>query len=344
MLTSAALCTYNGAAWLREQLDSIAGQSRRPDELVICDDGSTDATPNILSEFAAKAPFPVFVHINEKNLGSTQNFARAIGLCKGDVIFLADQDDIWLPTKIENLARLFEDSPSVGMAFGDGEVVDAEARPMGYTLWQATRFSPVEQKKMMGGRAEEVLLRHSVAHGATAAFRASLRSLILPIPAIPGCGHDYWAALIVSGVADFALLPEPVLKYRLHGENVVGIRRRTLREQIALGKELSAPRVFRDDAAIVAAAIERLSTAAAVSESTARPAVLAKMREKLQHLQRRERMSFGLLGRLAAIVRETFNGRYLKYSQGWRSVAQDLFLRRTPGPAGRGQASRQSPR
>src|ERR687885_1327551 len=100
MKVSVAMCTYNGAAFLREQLQSLAAQARTPDELVVCDDASADATVRVVREFAAAAPFPVRLTVNERNLGSTKNFERAISLCAGDLVALSDQDDLWLPAKL----------------------------------------------------------------------------------------------------------------------------------------------------------------------------------------------------------------------------------------------------
>lgn len=90
---SVALCTHNGSAYLTEQLASIAAQTRLPDELVVCDDRSSDDTPRLLADFAARAPFPVQVVVNSENLGSTAKFAKAISLCQGDFIALSDQAD-----------------------------------------------------------------------------------------------------------------------------------------------------------------------------------------------------------------------------------------------------------
>src|SRR5213080_381833 len=97
---SVALCTYNGAAYLGEQLDSIVAQSRPPDELVVCDDGSTDETVEVLETFLAEAPFPVRLQRNEANLGFVKNFEQAISLCTGDFVALSDQDDVWMPGKL----------------------------------------------------------------------------------------------------------------------------------------------------------------------------------------------------------------------------------------------------
>src|SRR4051794_15860948 len=94
---SVAMCTYNGARFIGAQLASVAAQTRTPDELIVCDDRSTDETVAIVQKFADSAPFRVRLHVNEENLGSTKNFERAVSLCEGDLIALCDQDDVWLP-------------------------------------------------------------------------------------------------------------------------------------------------------------------------------------------------------------------------------------------------------
>src|ERR1700761_4532631 len=98
---SVALCTFNGELFLRQQLASIQQQTRLPDELLVCDDGSSDQTLTIVREFAASAPFPVKLFENEQNLGFAANFERAIRLCEGSLIALCDQDDIWYPTRLQ---------------------------------------------------------------------------------------------------------------------------------------------------------------------------------------------------------------------------------------------------
>ena len=97
---SVALCTYNGERFLEEQLASLEAQERRPDELVVCDDRSTDNTVSLLESFARTASFPVRIHINPINLGSTVNFDRAMRLCAGSLIAFCDQDDIWSPVHL----------------------------------------------------------------------------------------------------------------------------------------------------------------------------------------------------------------------------------------------------
>src|SRR5258708_37621369 len=103
-LLSVAMCTYNGARFLPEQLESIAAQTKLPDELVVCDDRSTDGSVEIIRSFAQRAPFEIRLDINANNLGSTKNFEKAIGLCQGEIIALADQDDVWCPQKLSRIA------------------------------------------------------------------------------------------------------------------------------------------------------------------------------------------------------------------------------------------------
>ena len=111
---SVALCTYNGGRYLERQLESIALQSRMPCELIVCDDRSTDDTIAILRQFQSDAPFPVQVIQNQFRLGSTRNFDQAIGLSRGEFIALCDQDDLWLPAKLERLCDALVDNPFLG--------------------------------------------------------------------------------------------------------------------------------------------------------------------------------------------------------------------------------------
>ena len=120
---SIALCTYHGERFLQEQLDSFLQQTRLPDELVVCDDGSTDLTVPILEAFGVQAPFPVRLSINSQNLGFTKNFEKAISLCRGEIIAMSDQDDVWLPEKLEKFEQVFVNRPQLGYVFCNAQVV-----------------------------------------------------------------------------------------------------------------------------------------------------------------------------------------------------------------------------
>jgi glycosyltransferase involved in cell wall biosynthesis len=216
---SVAMCCYNMAAFVEEQLDSIARQTRLPDELVVCDDGSQDGSMDILRAFAAKAPFQVTVVQNEEQLGCNQNFEKAISLCRGDIIFLSDHDDVWRPHKIQLILDLMQDS-SVGAAFGNAAVVGADLAPLGFTLWDTCNFNPERRVRFAAGQQFPELIANNVIQGAAAAFRSSFRSSFRPIP--PEWPHDYWIALIVSALSRIEFTEQLVLDYRQHGANLLG--------------------------------------------------------------------------------------------------------------------------
>ena len=113
---SVALCTYNGARYIFAQIESIFKQTLPPDEIIICDDGSNDGTPEIIGDIIG-APRDIDIQLikNDINLGYVRNFEKAVGLCTGDVIFLSDQDDIWFPERIELMVKPFAENNDIGL-------------------------------------------------------------------------------------------------------------------------------------------------------------------------------------------------------------------------------------
>src|SRR5215469_5846511 len=101
------MCTFNGARFFRGRPASIHKQDRPPDELVICDDGSSDGSIEIVTEFAQDSDFPIRLVINDENLGSSKNFEKAVSLCQGDIVALADQDDVWYRQKLRRIEKTF---------------------------------------------------------------------------------------------------------------------------------------------------------------------------------------------------------------------------------------------
>ncbi len=315
---SVAMATCDGERFVLEQLESIAAQSSLPDELIICDDASQDDTFARLEAFASRAPFEVRATRNPDRLGTTANFERAISACTGDIIFLADQDDVWLPEKIATLAPRLIENPGTGAVFSDGEVVDADGDPLGYSLWRSLGFTAREQRAVRVGRAVDVFLRHVVAAGTTMAFRSSLRDLALPFPALRSC-HDAFVAFIAAATSRVEIVPERLIRYRLHGGNQIGIRRLDLVGQLAKAREQIQAGAFPYAVEFFQAARERLADAP--------PRTLGRIDQKILHASRRATMSSRLGERLGEIREEIRSGRYWRYSYGWKSVAQDLLLR-----------------
>lgn len=322
MRVSVAMATYDGAAWVEEQLESIAAQTRLPDELVVCDDRSHDDTPERVAAFAARAPFPVRLERNATNLTSTPNFEKALGLCDADIVFFADQDDVWHPEKIETLAGLLEAHPAVGMVFSDGRVVDAERNSLGHGLWEALWFDAREQAMVRAGRAAEVFARHVVAAGTTLAFRARrFRDLVLPFPPLRDC-HDSWVAFLIAAVAEVRIVERPLIDYRVHGANQFGLHKPSFREQVQAARGQLDVDAFRYGVELFGAARERL-----LAQARPDAEVLGLIDAKVAHCERREAMAVGIRERLPLVLAECLNGRYRRFSYGWKSVAQDLLLR-----------------
>src|SRR6266705_4876943 len=209
---SVAICTYNGAKYLEDQLRSIEQQSRPPDEVVVFDDRSTDSTIDIVTAFASRASFEVHWRINPQNLGTTRNFEAAIRRCAGDVVVLADQDDFWLPHKLERFEQEFLARHEIGCVFTDAEVTDGHLESLGYNLWSVTGFCRREYARLQEGDGLAVLLRRNVVTGATMAFRAGLREMVLPIP--DGWVHDEWIAVMSASLSNIVAIDEMLIKYR----------------------------------------------------------------------------------------------------------------------------------
>jgi glycosyltransferase involved in cell wall biosynthesis len=222
MQISVAMCTYNGEKYLQYQLESIANQSLLPDELVICDDGSSDATAQIIEPFAARVPFPVRFVRNEKNVGSTRNFEKAIGLCRGEFIALCDQDDAWLPDKLATLASVLRNDPKVGGVFSNAYLIDDSSRRLGSHLWDEVQFSP---RAPSGVVEDGTLLRHNVVTGSMLMFRATLRSIFTPIA--PDWIHDGWIAWMMVLYSRLVYVSQPLAEYRVHASQQVGLAKNT---------------------------------------------------------------------------------------------------------------------
>lgn len=320
---SIAMITYNGARYVHEQLHSIASQSRLPDELIICDDGSNDGTTRILEMFAMEAPFPVRLVFNEKNLGYVKNSERAIGFCTGDIIFLADQGDVWLPEKVAYAEKAFTRFPRAGIVFSNAEIVDQHLRPLGYDLWQKADFNSSRQRRLTQGSAFEVLFKGNVVYGTTMAFRSSFKDLILPIPS--NWDADEWIALLISSSASLAALNYRLVKYRQHSNNLAGVPEgtKTVKEQLAQVRQPDRQVVYSSMAEQYALLRLRLLKAL---QYGCNPKRVKLVEDRYQHLRSRAEMDKGLLARVPKVLGELVTLRYHRFSGGWRAIIKDILF------------------
>ena len=310
------MCTYNGERFLPAQLASIANQSRPPDELVVCDDGSTDGTLALVRAFASSAPYPVRVFANERNLGFVANFERAIGLCQGDLIALSDQDDIWYPDRLERSEQAFAANPEVGLIFSDADMMDHQDQSTGDRLW--THFGLIgELKHRLVAGDYTVLVRHRFVTGATVAFRSRLREQCLPVA--PGWLHDEWLAPTVAATSEILPISSPLIRYRIHSAQQVGLSSRPGMQERQRLHWLELARNIGNLEAIC----DRIST---LSLSQRGAALYACYQAHLRFARFRSALPSSRLRRLTRMLKEYRS--YANCGSGVLSMATDLVLKK----------------
>lgn len=205
MKISVAMATYHGERHLLEQLDSIADQTRPPDELVVSDDASGDATIDILEAFKDSAPFPVHILHNDINLGYAGNFNRALQACSGDLVLPCDQDDVWFEEKVATMEQWAEHSAQTMVFACNAELTDAALKPSGHSK--------------RGQMAALGLPESAFVMGCCLAIRKDYLNIALPIPS-QATAHDNWLVELANWF-DWVEHHSDILQYyRQHGSNV----------------------------------------------------------------------------------------------------------------------------
>jgi glycosyltransferase involved in cell wall biosynthesis len=202
---SVVLCTYNGALFLAEQIESILQQTRAADEIVIADDCSTDNTAEIVKAFASKYPI-IKWHRNEANLGYNKNFEKALALATGNVLAIADQDDIWHPQKI---ALLLAHWPQSSLLIYSDSVPFLGHQP------QKPRTSPFMNK--LQGTDPRTLAFYNTISGHAMLIRREL--LLLALPFNPHVFYDWWLAVVAMSNGGVTYLPQVLVYQRMHTAN-----------------------------------------------------------------------------------------------------------------------------
>ncbi len=204
MKISVALAAYNGEKYITEQLCSVLSQLSQGDEIVISLDPSTDGT-----EAAVKSLNDSRIRIvNGEGKGLIKNFENAIKNCSNELIFLCDQDDIWLPEKVETVKREFENDPSLLLVMHDARVTDSELN--------TTSESFFELRGTKTGIIKNIIKNSYM--GCCMALRREALGFILPFPEnLPM--HDQWIGLACEKHGKVKLIDEPLILWRRHGDN-----------------------------------------------------------------------------------------------------------------------------
>jgi glycosyltransferase involved in cell wall biosynthesis len=199
-LISIVLCTYNGEAFLRAQLDSLVAQSYTNLEIVVCDDRSTDGTRAILEEYGRDERFRL--HFNEQNLGYSRNFEQCTAMARGRYISFCDQDDIWMP---EYMAI-----EGYSLVFSDSLLVDKDGNSLGKKLSDIRRLISFTDTKGF--------VFYNMVSGHTMLIEQAVLQKGLPIP--PKEYHDWWFAVIAATLKGGYYLDEVLTHYRQHDKTV----------------------------------------------------------------------------------------------------------------------------
>lgn len=236
MTTAVAIALYNGERFLLKQLESIRNQTKAPDQVVICDDGSTDQTvalvQNYIQEHGLEGKWTLLV--NENNLGYARNFFKAMSLCQTDLVFLADQDDIWKPDKIEKMSVVMEQNPKIDLLSCKFEIIDADDQIMHGLLARRQEetfaVTPVSHRD---------LLRAFYWLGMLMCVRGSFLQELLPVTKDLAVAHDRVLSHCAANRGSFYDYSYVGAFHRRHDRN-------TAREEHRISKLLDLPKKLKE--------------------------------------------------------------------------------------------------
>jgi len=202
------VATYNGATYLREQLESIVQQTYKPSQIIIIDDASIDDTLLVANNFAALHPMVMVVQ-NQTRLGYIKNFEKGMLLTNANYIALSDQDDIWMTNKLEVLIHAIDDQM---LAYSDSELIDADGQLLN------RKMSSI--KNQLAYHTPLMYAIGAWAPGHTMLFKKELVDKAVPLPTL--VTHDFWLGFVATCYSKVVYVNEPLVHYRQHTQNAIG--------------------------------------------------------------------------------------------------------------------------
>lgn len=310
---SVAMATYRGERWIEAQLRSIIAQSVPVGEIVITDDSPDQATADIARKTLRVSGIEHRIERNANRLGPARNFEKAATLCEGELIFLADQDDLWKPNKVSRLASELVRKPSLAAVFSNGDLYSADTRHGHRSLWDAVGFTGLRQTYDLD--ALGVHLKRNVVTGATMAIRSSALGMLLPVS--PHGLHDEWFGLLLAATEAMAPVDDRLIVYRIHDANVAGVLPASLRGQLRMRRAL----ICNEDRLVnlYQEAMHRLTDSAPGS-------VLDRFAGKIEFLTRRGRLPSSGARRTAAVLQDVRSGNYRRYAETWKGPLFDVVF------------------
>ena len=235
-LVSVVLCTYNGEKYLEKQIQSIINQTYNKLEIIINDDCSSDNTMNILEKYQ-QIDSRIKVFRNVENLGFNKNFETAIKKCKGDIIALCDQDDIWELNKIELQVEVLI-SQNLSMVYSNSKLINDKDESLNKELFSQLRVLPIFGKNPLG------FIFGNCVPGHTIIFDKVLIDKIIPIPEV--VFFDRWISFVASMYNGINFLPNTLVSYRQHALNVTDalrVRKKKKSFQTRIDKKYNAYKI-----------------------------------------------------------------------------------------------------
>src|SRR5579863_3313404 len=211
---SVCMAAYQGENYISLQLCSILEQLSADDEVIVVDDGSTDRT---CGEVSALQDTRLLLVQNQKNQGVLRAFETALSRCTGEIVFLSDQDDLWLPKKVEMVLDAFRLDPDLALVASDAILIDEEGAKIGDSFY-------AKRGKFRAGLWSNLLVGKF--HGCTMAFRSTLLRSVLPFPLGRRAHQDTWIGCVnalLGGKTKY--IPEPLVAYRRHSSNDTGLKK-----------------------------------------------------------------------------------------------------------------------
>lgn len=227
-MISVAMTTYNGQLYIREQLDSILNQSLPVDEVIICDDGSTDGTVEILKEYEEKFPDRIRLFENDSNLGYRLNFKKAMSLCKGDYIFLCDQDDVWKKKKVELMLDKMKEMPQIQVLATSFTYIDGKGEKKPVVPERGKSNNNLYLKEVPKGACVKVSFEeyynHNFFQGCALVLRKELKDWVVDHFSTH-VAHDYLINFTAARQDAMYFWNVSLFYYRLHEKNTIGVQK-----------------------------------------------------------------------------------------------------------------------
>lgn len=312
MKVSVALCTYNGQEYIEEQIHSILNQSVPVDEIIICDDGSTDKTVDIVNSILRESAVSYRVEANKDSFGVAKNFLKALKMTSGEYVFTCDQDDVWHTDKV----KIFLDEAmktQKDLYFSNGNLVDEKGAFLGTNLWEA--YS-IDYSRILQTPLINTILKSPIVTGAAMMIT---RRLIDTVDTIPhDFLHDEWFSIVAAISNSAQPINEITFDYRQHGKNVVGAKKQTLMKKVQTW--LSN---YKNIGAIHKKYYGKSCDISSLANNTEHEEITHEYRsfwEDLFHISQMGRWKGAFV-----VTKHFFCGRYFKFYTGLRGYVRDLI-------------------